>query len=125
MTNHPNRTIDRRVRRVARSVGLRVSKARGGRHCNNHGGYMLINDNNVCVHGSNYELSAEDVLFWCQPENREKLGHWWPEEKAAAWAAEWEKARANPDWYTSDGRFWGDVKLDELDDIIRKGAAAT
>jgi hypothetical protein len=84
MTNHPNRTIDSRVRRVARSVGLQVCKARGGMHCNNWGGYMLINERNECVHGSCYELSAEDVLFWCQPENREKLGHWWPEDRKAA-----------------------------------------
>jgi hypothetical protein len=112
MTNHPNRTIDSRVRRVAKSVGLYVNKKRGR-------GYMLLDAyRNCCVHGSQYELSAEDVLFWCQPENREKLGHWRPEDrKAVAWAADWEKARANPDFYTSDGRFWGDIKIGELDAI--------
>jgi hypothetical protein len=72
MTNHPNRTIDSKVRRAARSVGLRVCKARGQLHYNNQGGYMLLLNGN-CVHGSNYDLTADDVLFWCQPENREKL----------------------------------------------------
>ena len=76
MTNHPNRTIDSKVRRTARSAGLRVSKARGQLHSNNKGGYMLLNGNHV-LEGVNYELTPDDVLFWCQPENREKLGHWW------------------------------------------------
>jgi hypothetical protein len=76
MTNHPNRTLDSKVRRVAKSVGLRVCKARGQEHANNLGGYQLVNDNTV-VAGSDYDLSPDDVLYWCQPENREKLGHWW------------------------------------------------
>ena len=39
--------------------------------------------------------------------------------------AGWEKARANPDLYTTDGRFWGDVKIGELDDIRQAGISGS
>ncbi len=54
MINHPNRTTDSKVRRAAKSVGLRAHKARGQEHLNNLGGYQLVDDRNVVVGGSNF-----------------------------------------------------------------------
>jgi hypothetical protein len=72
MVNHPNRALDSKVRRVAKAAGLSVCKARGHEHGNNKGGYQLINDRGNIVEGPDFGLSADDVLYWCRPENRKR-----------------------------------------------------
>jgi hypothetical protein len=60
-TQLTEKVLDGRARRAAHRVGLvaRKSRRRGG-------GYILLGAiRNDCVHGSYWELSAEDVIEFC------------------------------------------------------------
>jgi hypothetical protein len=55
--------IDQRARRAARRAGLWAHKSRWQLNSiDNYGGFMLINDRNLCVAGERYQLSAEEVI---------------------------------------------------------------
>lgn len=52
-----------KARRIARKHGFSAVKSRGALSVDNHGGFMLVeNDMNACVQGSQYDLTAEDVI---------------------------------------------------------------
>jgi len=55
-----------RARRAADKAGLILRRARGQTHCNNEGGFMLVDEHNRIVAGQKYELTAEDVIAYCQ-----------------------------------------------------------
>jgi hypothetical protein len=60
--------MEQRARRAAKRVGLIAHKSRWRRDSiDNHGGFMLIEPyRNSVVHGSRYELTAEDVIRFCK-----------------------------------------------------------
>ena len=69
MSNQPEIADDhareRRLRRKARRLDHVVYKSRiRNPHMNNLGGYMLCNDRNVVVEGSNFELSLDALKSW-------------------------------------------------------------
>lgn len=58
--------LDSRARRSASRVGLVVRKSRRHDPLNNCGGYMLLDPTmNIPVWGFQYDLSAEDVIEYC------------------------------------------------------------
>ncbi len=59
--------LESRARRAARRVGLAARKSRWrANSIDNHGGFMIVDPmNNWVVHGSRYDLSAEDVIDYC------------------------------------------------------------
>lgn len=62
--------LDSRARRAARRVGLVAHKSRW-RHdsVDNYGGFMLVDAySNAVVHGTRYDLSADDVIKYCSDE---------------------------------------------------------
>jgi hypothetical protein len=64
------KSLDARARRAARRVGLvaRKSRRRIGT-ADNLGGYMLLHAiRNYCVRGSRLELSAEEVIEFCESQ---------------------------------------------------------
>ena len=56
------------LRAAAKSVGLMVKKSRRKiKTANDLCGYMLLDEKrNACVHGSRWELTADDVLRICE-----------------------------------------------------------
>jgi hypothetical protein len=71
MTQISEQALDARARRAAQRAGLvaRKSRWRAG-SIDNYGGFMLVDPyNNVVVDGSRYDLSAEYVIDYCQPED--------------------------------------------------------
>jgi hypothetical protein len=58
------------ARRAARKVGLVAKKSRWRRDSmDNHGGFMLIEPNrNAIVAGEKFDLSADDVVRFCQAQ---------------------------------------------------------
>ncbi len=62
-----NKTIDTRIRRAAKKLGLIVQKSRKA-YCplRNQGGYMLVNPfTNTVVDGQSFDLTPGDVLGLC------------------------------------------------------------
>jgi hypothetical protein len=63
--------LDAHARRAAQRVGLvaRKSRWRAG-SIDNYGGFMLVDPySNVVVDGGRYDLSAEYVIDYCQPDD--------------------------------------------------------
>lgn len=62
--------LEQRARRAARRVGLEARKTRWRRaSIDNLGGFALIDPKyNGIVAGSRFDLTAEDVLAYCEPE---------------------------------------------------------
>jgi hypothetical protein len=60
--------LERRARRAAKRIGMLARKSRWrANSIDNHGGFMLLDPNRKwVVAGSRYELSAQDVLTWCE-----------------------------------------------------------
>jgi len=60
------------ARRAARKVGLVAKKSRWRRDSmDNRGGFMLIEPNrNAIVAGEKFNLSADDVVRFCQAQER-------------------------------------------------------
>jgi hypothetical protein len=67
--------MEGRARRAAQRIGLTATKSRWRKDSiDNYGGFQLV-DGNIVVHGTRYDLSAEQVLEWCtKPELVAKLG---------------------------------------------------
>ena len=60
------RRLDDKARREAIKVGLVALRARGRRATPAlPGGFRLLDRDGNCVAGDNYELSAEDVIKFC------------------------------------------------------------
>jgi len=60
------RRLDDKARREAIKVGLVALRARGRRATTAlPGGFRLLDRDGNCVAGDNYELSAEDVIKFC------------------------------------------------------------
>ena len=60
------RRLDDKARREAVKVGLTALRARGRRAISaTLGGFRLLDREGNCVAGDNYELSAEDVIRFC------------------------------------------------------------
>jgi len=58
--------LEARARRAARRTGYKAIKSRRSRSLNNLGGFALLDaDRNLLVCGSNFELSAQDVIEIC------------------------------------------------------------
>ena len=49
------------IRRTAHRMGYRVEKSRQQQHLNNRGEYMLIDDRNCVVAGSNYDMPLSEI----------------------------------------------------------------
>ncbi len=65
LTELPRR-LDDKARREAVKVGLTALRARGRRATTAiPGGFRLLDRDGNCVAGDNYELSAEDVIRFC------------------------------------------------------------
>jgi hypothetical protein len=64
----PNPALEAKARRAARRVGLIVSKTRWRRNSiDNLGGFALQDPyRNMILHGSRYELTAQDVIDLCR-----------------------------------------------------------
>jgi hypothetical protein len=63
-----DKIADQRARRAASRIGLQARRSRW-RHgsIDNHGGFMIIDPaRNWVVAGSRYELSADDVIEYCE-----------------------------------------------------------
>jgi len=60
------RRLDDKARREAIKVGLTALRARGRRATTAiPGGFRLLDRDGNCVAGDNYELTAEDVIKFC------------------------------------------------------------
>lgn len=60
------RRLDDKARREAVKVGLTALRARGRRSATaTPGGFRLLDRDGNCVAGDNYDLSAEDVIRFC------------------------------------------------------------
>ena len=64
------KSLDALARRAARRVGLVARKSRRRiKTADNLGGYMLLHAmRNYCIRGSRCELSAGDVIEFCEAE---------------------------------------------------------
>lgn len=60
------RSKEQRARFVARRAGFRVCKSRRAFSGNNMGGLQLVDDHNTVVAGSDYDLTADDVVYWVE-----------------------------------------------------------
>jgi hypothetical protein len=69
-TRLTEQALDARARRAARKVGLIARKSRWRANTiDNHGEFMLVDPfTNVPAAGFRYDLSAEDVIDFCQSE---------------------------------------------------------
>jgi hypothetical protein len=68
---HTLKAFEGKVRRVALRHGLRVEKARGMLHLNNHGLFQLIdNYSNTVVGGVNYDMTLQGILDHCAEMDR-------------------------------------------------------
>ena len=56
------KAFESQIRRFAKRVGLAAHKSRKKLSPDNHGGFMLVDPNNVVVAGSKYELSPEEAF---------------------------------------------------------------
>ena len=66
MSTELPRRLDDKARREAIKVGLVALRARGRRASTAvPGGFRLLDRDGNCVAGDNYELSAEDVINFC------------------------------------------------------------
>jgi hypothetical protein len=66
ITGELPRRLDDKARREAIKVGLVALRARGRRATAAlPGGFRLLDRDGNCVAGDNYELSAEDVIKFC------------------------------------------------------------
>lgn len=65
-----DRLIEQRAWRAARRAGLYAKKSRDRTtHCNNHGGFMLVDGfTNTIVAGTNYDMTAEEVIEYCKED---------------------------------------------------------
>ena len=61
-----------RARRAAKRIGLVARKSRWrADSADNFGGFMLIDPyRNIIMDGEKFDLSAQDVIEYCQPEGR-------------------------------------------------------
>ena len=59
------KSLEAKARRVARSVGLVAKKSRSMESIDNLRGFMLINDRNYVVAGSRFDMSAQDIIDFC------------------------------------------------------------
>lgn len=58
----PDAALESRVRRKASRLGYRVHKSRAREHCNQQGGYMLIETvRNFAALGINYDASLDEI----------------------------------------------------------------
>jgi hypothetical protein len=53
--------LENRVRRKAGRIGWRVCKSRQQQHCDNHGEFQLVDDNNTVVLGDRYDASLDEI----------------------------------------------------------------
>lgn len=66
MATEPPRRLDDKARREAVKIGLIALRARGRRAANGKpGGFRLLDRDGICVAGEGYELSAQDVIEFC------------------------------------------------------------
>jgi hypothetical protein len=66
MSTELPRRLDDKARREAIKVGLVALRARGRRASTAvPGGFRLLDRDGNCVAGDNYELTAEDVINFC------------------------------------------------------------
>ena len=66
MSTELPRRLDDKARREAIKVGLVALRARGRRASTAApGGFRLLDRDGNCVAGDNYELTAEDVINFC------------------------------------------------------------
>jgi hypothetical protein len=71
-THTAQRRLEDRARRAAKRVGLRARKSRSHPSLDNEGYFMLVDpDRNWVVAGSRFELSAEDVLEYCEHQTED------------------------------------------------------
>ncbi len=64
-----NTAMEARARRAARGAGMVVRKSRRELSLDNCGGFMLVDPRtNFPVDGSRYDMTAEDVIRWCQED---------------------------------------------------------
>lgn len=68
--------INARARRAAQRAGLYATKSTYRRDSwDNHGGFMLVDAyTNIVVEGVRYELSAQDVIEYCNEKPHPMLG---------------------------------------------------
>ena len=54
------------ARRAARRAGYVATKSRWRKHSiDNHGGFMVLDDRNIAVAGTRYDLTAAEVIEFC------------------------------------------------------------
>lgn len=59
------KTQESRVRRLAQREGYRVHKSRRGEGPNNHGAFMMIeNDRNICALGWDFGATLTEIENW-------------------------------------------------------------
>jgi hypothetical protein len=56
---------EQRARRAARRAGLTARKSRHTLSLRNQGGFLLIDERNVARYGSDFDLTADDVIEIC------------------------------------------------------------
>ncbi len=68
MDNVTETALEQRARRAARKAGYMARKSRWrADSIDNYGGFMLVDPYTNCVvNGARYDMSAEDVIDWCQ-----------------------------------------------------------
>lgn len=66
LIENPTRAADSKARRAAKRAGLHATKSREQTHSNRRGGYQLHDERCKVVHGKCFELTAADVIAYCQ-----------------------------------------------------------
>jgi len=80
MSNQPEIANDRaresRLRRKARRLDHVIYKSRvRNPHMNDHGGYMLCNDQNIVVEGAAFELNIDALESWLSEIEKKRSRH--------------------------------------------------
>ena len=64
--------LEQKARRVAKRVGLIARKSRWRQNSvDNYGDFMLVNQNNFIEAGHRFDMTAEEVIEYCQGETNE------------------------------------------------------
>lgn len=61
--------MEARARRAARSIGHIATKSRWrAGSCDNYGGFMIVDENNIIAAGQRFDMTAEEVIEWCKAD---------------------------------------------------------
>jgi hypothetical protein len=75
MLSNSESALDARARHAAHKAGLAAKKTRWrANSVDNHGGFQVFDPNtNTIVNGVRFDLSAEEVIAYCEEERAQRI----------------------------------------------------